>query len=201
MLYNRRDIKKRGFTIIEMTVSIAIFAFMTAFLIAKYGSFNQSILLTNLAYDIALTLRNAQSYGLNVKSAPDGTQNYSSNFNYAYGVHFDKSTTAKSKEMIFFVDRDDNGLYDSDNNEKISLYTIKNRFFIFDLCVGQDSRECIDPISIMDITFKRPDPNALIQDSGSNKFIYGDITVQSGSNSNEKRKVKITDLGQISVVK
>jgi prepilin-type N-terminal cleavage/methylation domain-containing protein len=73
--------QQKGFTIIELVVSVAIFAFMTAFLVARYGTFNQGVLLTNLAYDVALTIRNAQSYGLNVKSLPAGDDENSCNSN------------------------------------------------------------------------------------------------------------------------
>ncbi len=59
----------RGFTLIELVISIAIFVIMTALVVAKYGNFNQGALLTDTAYDIALVLHTAQSYGLSVKNA------------------------------------------------------------------------------------------------------------------------------------
>ena len=48
-------------------MTVAIFIFMTALVVANYGSFNDGTLLTSMSYDVALALRGAQSYGLNVK--------------------------------------------------------------------------------------------------------------------------------------
>ena len=62
-----------GFTLIELIVSVAIFVFMTALVVAKYGNFNQSVLMTDLAYDIALTLRTAQTYGVSVQGQAPGS--------------------------------------------------------------------------------------------------------------------------------
>ena len=80
----------KGFTLIELLVCITIFVIMTALLLFKYGNFNQSVLLTNLAYDTALTIRTAQNYGLSVKAVKDASGAdvicSSSNFQCAYGV-------------------------------------------------------------------------------------------------------------------
>src|SRR6185369_4435025 len=75
---------KRGFTLIELLISVAIFVYMTGLLVAKYGNFNQSVLLTDLAYDVALTIRTAQTYGLSVKAVNSSPSPYQ----YAYGVDF-----------------------------------------------------------------------------------------------------------------
>ena len=199
MLYSKGKGKSKGFTIIEMVISI--FAFMTAFLIAKYGSFNQSVLLTNLAYDIALTLRNAQSYGLNVKSKPTSTENYSESFNYAYGVHFDSSST-ENKKMIFFADIDNDTLYDS-GEEILPIYNLKRGFYISNICIGHPQYFCqYSGIVKIDITFKRPNPNAIIKDNVvATLYKYADITIKSSTDSTASKKIKITDLGQISVIK
>ena len=58
---------------------------MTALLLARYNSFNSGALLTNLAYDVALSIRQAQTYGVSVLSDPNNT----SPFNSSYGVMFD----------------------------------------------------------------------------------------------------------------
>lgn len=157
---------KGGFTIIELMICVFIFAMMTTLLLAKYGSFNTNVLLTNLAYDVALTIRNAQSYGLNVKSSP----NEENKFNYAYGVHI-----ALGTEFIFFVDTDGDGVYDVD--EKITSTTIKRGMSIGRICPG--ANECkslpntvngvaVDWPESIDITYKRPNPEAKIVTTNNN---------------------------------
>ncbi len=183
--------KQKGFTLIELMVSIAIFAFMTAFMLAKYGGFNQSVLLTNLAYDVALTIRTAQSYGLNVKSAKRDTND----FKFPYGVHFQKNVTS----FVFFVDGNSNGIYDA-TDQSISTSNIKRGNKISEICVGSVSF-CADINSSLDITFKRPDPDAIIKVGTDtiNSYSYARITL-SLSDGSAIRKVSVYSTGQIAVM-
>lgn len=161
---------KGGFTIIELMICVFIFAMMTTLLLAKYGSFNTNVLLTNLAYDVALTIRNAQSYGLNVKSSP----NEENKFNYAYGVHI-----ALGTEFIFFVDTTPNGLYDANLGEKITSTTIKRGMNIGRICPGSSACYVLDSGYVgadsIDITYKRPNPEAII------KSTTGGVTITQTS--------------------
>lgn len=184
--------KQKGFTLIELMVSVAIFVFMTAFLLAKYGTFNQSVLLTNLAYDVALTIRTAQSYGLNVKSVKVNGQD--NQFNYPYGVDFIKGAT----QFTFFSDNDGDRLYDS--GESISSpINIKRGASIKSLCVG-NGNSCTLVDGPLDITFKRPDPDAIIRANGDGNtvYTYAEITLQSTDGST--RKVSVRSTGQIAVI-
>lgn len=187
----------KGFTLVELMVSVGIFAAMTVLLLAKYGNFNQGILLTNLAYDVALTIRNAQSYGLNVKSAPgDDGRTYSEEFNYPYGVHF-----TVGKQFIFFADNDplnDNkygdGIYTAPLDTPISTSNIKGSSVIQSICVGESP--CDSSISSLDITFRRPDPNAIIT-ADEATYSYAEVVLRATDGS--QKKVVIRSTGQIAV--
>ncbi len=196
MIKNSNSFDK-GFTLVELMVSVAIFAFMTAFLVAKYGTFNQGILLTNLAYDVALTIRNAQSYGLNVKSKPIENQSYSTLFDYPYGVHFE--TGANNKIMIFFADSTADGKYVASNNELITSYNIKRGSYVSALCAGTGPGASCAAASSLDVTFKRPDPNAIIKKNGetASTFSYSEITLVSTDGG--VKKVAVRSTGQITV--
>lgn len=181
--------EQKGFTIIELLISIGIFAIMTGLLLAKYGTFNQSVLLTNLAYDVALTLRSAQSYGLNVRSASAT----SDAFDYPYGVHFIKGAS----EFVFFSDNNSNGLYGG-GTEKISSTLIKRGSIISNLCAGSEtSCTTVANNSYLDVTFKRPDPNAIIKASGLTNPSYAEITLQATDGS--IKTVVVRSTGQIEV--
>src|SRR3989338_11714059 len=73
----------RGFTLIEMLVVIAVMAIVTGVMLANNGRFGGQVLLQNLAYDIALTLRHAQVYGISVLRF-EATASYAPGFE----VHF-----------------------------------------------------------------------------------------------------------------
>ena len=207
----------KGFTIIELVISVAIFAFMTALVISKYGTFNQNTLLVNVAYDMALTVRTAQSYGLSVKSV-DG----SNTFNVPYGVHFDMSSRTK---FVFFVDNNKNYKYDPSNgisaDEAITTYTLNSSATILSICLGSDPINCtsLGPNDSLDVTYKRPNPDAqfncfsssnpaptvcsvinLVGTNNSNPISQpvAFITIQSSDKTNSQI-VAIRKNGQISV--
>ena len=193
--------KKNGFTLVELMVTVGIFAIMTTLLLAKYGTFNQGIYLNNLSYDVALTIRNAQSYGLNVKSAPSATSTYSSIYTEPYGVHFD-SSAGNNTSFTFFFDNSlaGDGIFDTTPGETVSVTTIKNGSKISNICVGSTDSDCSNVVSPVDITFKRPDPSAIIKVSVGGtitKYSFAKITLTASDGS--IKNVTIRSTGQIAV--
>jgi len=208
----------RGFTLVEMVVCIAIFAMMTALLVAKYGTFNQSVLLTDLAYDTAITVRTAQTYGLGVQSAGG-----SNPFNFAYGVDF--STAAPANVLTLFADNygpsgppwngKPDGMYESGHDLLVSTYTITRGATVSALCVSNtDGSDCVNngiPVSNtteIGITFKRPNPDAIIFCVSSAgcvqgtfhtpiRWSYARIFIKGTDGS--IRSITVRDTGQISV--
>lgn len=183
-----------GFTVVELVVSVAIFAFMTAFLVSKYGNFNENILLTNVAYDVALAYRTAQTYGLNVKSTPNsGTgERFSSQFNLAYGIHADRGGTT----FTFFADGNGDKKYTTSSSDVILLTnTLTNGIVVSDLELGNGTTYTSN--AVLDVTFKRPDPNAVISGDSGVLHSYAEILLRKGTSS--IKKVIISTTGQISV--
>lgn len=99
---------------IEMIVVLAIFGLLSSVTLYNYGDFDRNITVTNLAYELALTIREAQSYSLSVKSEKG-------NFRINYGVSFflDGSTNA-NQSFVFFADKsgaDRNGICHNDSGD------------------------------------------------------------------------------------
>lgn len=181
---------EKGFTIVELIVSLGIFALMTALLLSKYGNFNQGILLNNLAYDVALTIRNAQSYGLNVKSAKRSEDQFGS----PYGVHF----VANTANFIFFADTNKDGVYSSVDSE-VYPTIIKRGSKVSALCIGTGNA-CTSSNNATDlsISFIRPDPNAkILANSGAISGNYAEIILSATDGTTKKVIVRST--GQIAV--
>ena len=59
----------RGFSLAELIVSIAIFLFISSVVMVSQHNFGGKILITNLAYDVALGIRQAQVYGSSSRKA------------------------------------------------------------------------------------------------------------------------------------
>jgi len=196
--------KDRGFTIIEMVVSLGIFAFMTAFLVAKYGTFNQSVLLTNLAYDTAITIRNAQASALNVQGAASTTGATSLSFINAYGVHFAGSTPVN--QFIYYVNTAPMGsspaMTYGPGAQTLTVYTMQTGNSITSICTQQEN-PCLsaDAATSLDIAFQRPNPDAIITaysaTNGTTTPTYAQISITAIDGS--VRMISVRSTGQISV--
>ncbi len=168
-----------GFSLVELIVSIAIITLITGVVLARYGSFNSTILLTNLAYDIALSIREAQVLGISVRGEAGV-------FVSAYGVHFTEGTS-----YLLFIDSDDSGTYDS--GEEISSYSIGQNNAVIDLCADS----ACDRDSL-DVLFRRPEPDAIIvADPPISNIDSARVIV--GSPTGTTRAIRIWPTGQIAV--
>ena len=134
--------KYAGFSLIELLVVIAIIGTITTVVLIRYSDFDSVVLLKSLAYEVALSAREAQTLGVGVRG--DG-----GTFDAAYGVHFTPGT-----EYILFEDLDGNTQYDS--GEEVTVYTIGNNNSISDICAGSTCG-----LSTLDVSFKRPDLDAV----------------------------------------
>lgn len=199
--------KKKGFTLIEMAVVTAIFGILTSVVIFNYGNFTDNILSTNMAYEVALQVRQAQVFGLGVRGV-DGK------FGGAYGVFVNTNNSdGTTKDIILFNDSKplagpDGKCGDSSGSgvcicntgdeclEKISL----QRNIVIDELWVKSGSTCTDT-DLLSVTFKRPNPDAIIrnQDSGaSTNFELAEIRINS-PRSDKPRYVIIRNTGQISV--
>lgn len=219
--YKNKKTKKnsRGFTLVEMTIVAGIFAILTAVAVFKYGDFTSNLLVTNMAYEIALTTRQAQIFGLGSRGYTDGTEKV---FNYPYGVFFnmrDGSTGElnETKRFAFFVDRNqDNepgygqcntssGNGDcvcGTNDECIEQLTLQRNIKITELRVSAGVGVCeADSVDKLAVTFKRPSPEARIewQTYNLDDYEFAQIKVEARNSGIKPAYVLIRKNGQISV--
>lgn len=183
--------KNAGFTLVELLVSIAIFAVVTSVAVVNHTDFNGSVLLTNLAYEIGLSVREAQIYGITVK----GTALDATKFDSGYGMRFDMSTPTR---YYLFEDRTPPDHY-CDTTECGAIYdNVIETFYI--QRGNRISKICVDgdcSPSILDISFVRPNPDAYIRVNGTS-FGKAEICVLSPV-AGTARKVVVESTGQISV--
>ncbi len=154
-----------GFTLVELVVVTAIIVVVSAVVLVNQNKFGGQVLLQNFAYDVALSIRQAQVYGLAVVRQGSGA---SYTFNTAYGMHFDISTPT---EYYLFADLNNNGIYDGSTEDvPPSPYIINRGYSISSLCVNGAS-SC--SARTVDIVFQRPEPDALISwsDGGSGSHL------------------------------
>src|SRR3989344_9636523 len=92
----------KGFSLIEIVVVMAIFMTISSVVVVSQRRFGGNLLITNLAYDVALTMRQAQVYGISVRkvkavSDPEGI----AQFERSYGIHI-----GTAGYYILFADAD-----------------------------------------------------------------------------------------------
>ena len=158
---------ERGFTLVELLVVTAIFVVITGMILANHNRFGGRVILQNLAYDIALSIRQAQVYGISVRQ-------FGGTFS-GYGMHFVLSGPGVNPTTyVLFADiypSVPNGLYDADQGEQVESNTIAGGYRIVDLCalrldVPRSTPEDCDSITSLDVLFRRPEPDAFISING-----------------------------------
>ena len=202
---------KRGFTLVELIVVVAITTLISSIVVVGSSKFDGTILLTNLAYDVALSVREAQFAGLNVKVFQSGG---TSTFNAGYGITFYKlnaDTSTNNKDYILFADvMDGNGvedyLYSGNSNggaEFVRKYSTQKGNWIDKFCgvvATTGVEECggsTGSLTFLNIVFVRPNPDATFKSSTGTAYKAVKIYVKSPQNIT--KAIRIESTGQISV--
>ncbi len=185
--------KQKGFTLIEMVAVLGIFMVLTSIVIFNYSKFRSDTILTNMAYEVALTIREAQIYGVSARSS-------GASFENAYGIFIPSSSATQysvfsdtSGDLIFSGDScllsgGDNctTTYNFQNNIKISQLDVK---------IGSSCQ----PASSLSISFKRPNPEPIIRrNSGNEAISLAQIKVSTAEGVS--RYVVIYGNGQVAVL-
>lgn len=206
--HNPKETKdQKGFTLIEMVVVTAIVGIISSIILFQYSNFSNRIILTNMAYEIALTVRQAQVYGLGAKS-------FDGNFDQPYGAWFDISSEPAGS-FIFFRDGIEGQPVAQENlrcdgpvgfctcsgaldDECVQSFSFTRGIKITEIFTQSVDGICAPAVQV-GVSFKRPDPNARIYDSihGNDRLLV-QVTVESQQGDQDFLIVRRT--GQVEVV-
>ncbi|MDE2071539.1 MAG: prepilin-type N-terminal cleavage/methylation domain-containing protein [Patescibacteria group bacterium] len=202
---------RAGFTLIELMVVMAIIVLVTGLLLARQSRFNSSTLLRSLSYSVALTIRQAQTYGTSVRENAVG----SASFVGIYGVWFNGGSS-----YTLYVDVNKNGIFDG-GDVTVQTYKVGAGYSINTYCayalgsmscsgscppsatqnklgVGSCTPSAINSLSIY---FKRPNPDALFTTvpAGPQTWSGAYIELISGTDTGNTRSIDISNTGEIAV--
>lgn len=179
--------KLRGFTMLELMISIAIIGVMSTVILIDYPESVVKVNLANLNHKIALLIREAQIRGSSVDSRNSTNDNAIAG--YGIYVELDKNDTAIIFNDYAEVGNYVNGIQVGDGryssssplDETSSLISLRKRYTFSKLCVGNgypficnnDETEGVPIINSMTVSFKRPNPRALF-------YINNDATSTMG---------------------
>ncbi len=203
----KMSLKSRGFSLVELLVSIGIMvAILTVVAFGQRG-YTEVSSLTNLADDIAVTISQAQAYGVAVKEVGTGTANFSA----GYGVSLSLREAEGKYTYIYFADigTDPNGAYDGDLScaaaECLEKISIGRGNYIDEFCEirTQGVDRCTDARRV-DISFKRPETgaNLLLINSGGQSYATPNlegVEIKLKSPGGLTKSVIVYLTGQVSV--
>ncbi len=207
----------------ELIVVLAIIIIITTITITSQSQYNRSLIITNTAYTIALSIREAQSLGLSSRAFT--TTAGSLVQNAAYGVNFQDGTPT---EYRIFADvnatpayagcptgtantpeaKPGNCLYDG-AAEILTSFNLNKGFRIYDFCgirASNGSEACGSQSAwtSMNITFLRPNTESIMTMVNTSnvpvQLNCAVIWVVPPGNATDKMKcIVVSQVGQVSV--
>ncbi len=177
-----------GFSLIEMMIVISIMSVMTSVILVQHSTFNSTVLLKNLAYDLSLSIREVQIAAISVKSSGSG-------FDAPHGIYFASITP---QEYILFYDTNSNDMYDPGEADK-TVYLNKN-FKIKKLCRIKIGNQMCDFIGDLAIVFRRPDFDARLNTTTQNNITTtAKIFLSAVVDDTQAQVIMVNQSGYISV--
>ena len=180
--------KKNGYTLIELMVSIAIISMMTGIFLANYSSANRRTDLTMTAQKMVTDIRLAQNYALGL--ARYGTTGSTNVPLGGWGVHFSKS---RNDQYVVFADDNGDTLYsigEDDLAKGAQITTLPTNVIIDSISTGNSA----------DVTFTPPDPITSINNGVTVGTSTSVSIVLKDLRTNSIKTVKINFLGLTEVI-
>lgn len=196
--------KKKGFSLVELLVVVSIFLIITAVTLFKQSKFSSDILITNTAYEVALTIREAQVYGVGSKQSGLGTQGYGVYFSEGFAgdhyVMYSETPESDNTYEFSYAPADTSGKY-TDVRGEIELGREQTIRDVCGIPTGQSEAQiqCFstNDLSSLNIGFVKPNLYAILNgDSGTFERVR---IIVASSLGDKCRTVEVNHIGQISV--
>lgn len=184
----------KGFSLIELLISISIIGLLAAMSISAYPKFSLQLQASTESYKLLAWLRETQVYGISAFTKPGERQ--------VYGVKFDKTSNSIKRIVVpiddlgleqfgpgskFTNSKFDENVKDFEGEE--SNFVFKSSFKIVSLCDdGLDCSATTSPFTSAYIAYRRPSPEARII------LKQGEVLTPSISENSDKGSVSMLNI-------
>jgi prepilin-type N-terminal cleavage/methylation domain-containing protein len=176
----------KGFTLLEMAISVGIILIISALILADFPYFFRRLELSRTAQAIAFSFREAEANALAVRE-------FGSGIFPAYGLHFENPP---AKSYILFADVNGDRAYNAPA-ELADTFFIQNLPSIVQICAGAKSSPPGDcSINKLDVVFVRPNPDIIIS-ADEAQFTDAEIIIKLPDGT--ERRIVVWQTGQISI--
>lgn len=227
MSFLKKNFKRNaGMTFLELVVVLGIFGTMAGIILFNYHDFSSNVHLRNLAQEIALQIKGAQTEAISGKSPVLSVNEQSDNptpigWTPSYGVAFDTQNLPQS--FIYY--------FNSANDPRRDLFDFEGSSYTPGTCGEEVTSECLQEIQITSgdfidlvcfdytslqpdglcdsgetanrayISFKRPRGNALIQeaDDSDPSHTHGNVFIRITSPGGGHKFISVWESGYISI--
>jgi prepilin-type N-terminal cleavage/methylation domain-containing protein len=173
-----RACRQAGFSLTELLVTLSIVGVLMTVILTSQGTYSDVAGLTAVADEIAITVSQAQAYGIAVREKGVGT----ANFTGAYGLSVSLLPSGSGRDYLSFGDLNGNFIYDGTwactigtGLECLGKTTLTTSYYIDGICIIPNSgADICYTVGRIDASFTRPDTDARLvffNPSGANMGI------------------------------
>ncbi|KKQ76894.1 MAG: hypothetical protein A3F20_04295 [Candidatus Zambryskibacteria bacterium RIFCSPHIGHO2_12_FULL_39_21] len=192
--------KNKGFTLTELLVVIGIATVLMTAIIFKQNGWNDQLSVNTQAYEMVLSIRQAQIYSLGVREYTAGTGD---KFNLGYGIYLDEDNL---NQYVFFADKDGDQKYDIGEAVETKTFTrgvTINRFCGLNPGLQERCSPDAGNVYTLHLSFLRPEPkaNIVLLNNGGNMSasINPPAIIYLRSVGGKESRILVELSGQISI--
>lgn len=174
----KKEIMQRGFTLVEVLLSIFITVLISGTMAVSYRNGAATNDLKRTAARVALDVRRAQNAAIN-------TTRFGAEAPYGYGLYYSMNSPT---QVLLFADLNDNNTYIPfvEDAEIVETIELDNGV----------SLSALSPSSPLVVFFRAPDPKTFINAVPSG---IADITVRLDNDQTQTRTIRVNVSGEISI--
>lgn len=161
-------------------VAIGIMVILSISLLIQQNKFDSSVYITNISYEIAQLIGQAQTY-----STSSVVGDSSGSDNSSYGVYFEKN----NNNIIFYKNEDGNQAYSQNQDSIVETFIVPVKTKVKSICADSNCNK-----TAVSISFKRPNREPIFSFDGGGNPNSARIIIE---NSGTERSITVSRTGYI----